>query len=534
MLTPPADAIRAGSVHGMGGAGKPSFPVSWPASRSLKVRAATLRPELIETVKPLPSDPPATQPRFRRLAATLPLLLLLSACATTGPRPSTTSTVATPETWSQADATSGPLATAALADWWTRFNDPVLDQLIDEALAGGPDIRTTLSRIEQARSNRAVERSGLFPSITAGVSGQGSRTRNHETDTTVSGDSYSASLDAAWEIDLFGRRRLALDAASADLARTAEDFHATQVSLAAEVAIAYVNLRSAETQLAVVRRALAGREETARLTGWREQAGVGDVLATRQAVTSLEQARAAIPSLQQTITETRNQLSVLCGRAPGSLDALLASTAAVPAAPEALAVGIPAETLRQRPDIRSADHAVRAAAARSAAARRDRLPSLGLSGSLGVNADELGQLLSPTATVASLAGNLAAPIFNAGRIAHNIRIQDETTRQALVAYESAVLAALAEVENALASIRRNGERLAALDRATASAREADDLARRQYEAGAVDFFQVLDSERTLLGLEQSLVATTADLTSAHIRLYKALGGGWSSAETAPL
>ena len=467
--------------------------------------------------------------------AIVPLALLLPGCATIGGRPSTASTVATPTTWTQTAiaARPGALDTAALADWWKRFNDPVLDALISDALAHNPDVRIALSRIAQARATRIVEKSGLLPSLSAGVSGQGKRTRDHRADIVSESDNYSASLDASWEIDLFGKQRLALAAADADLAQTEENFHAAQVSLAAEVATAYVDLRSAEAQLAVVRRSLDSREETARLTRWRQEAGVGDILDTRQAESALEQARASIPALQQTASETRNQLAVLSGRAPGSLDVLLGSTERVPAAPAALAIGIPAETLRQRPDVRAAGHAVEAASKRSEAARRERLPSLNLSGSLGVEAGELGRLASPSATIAGIAGSLTAPIFSAGRISANIRIQDETARQALTTYESTVLDALAEVENALEAIRRQTERRASLELAAAAAREAHTLARQRYEAGSVDFLQVLDAERTLLSAEQSLVTTDADLSSAHVRLYKALGGGWSATTSMP-
>lgn len=481
--------------------------------------------------------------RLRRRAPTLAataLAALLAGCATSGPRPSTTSTVPVPETWSQPAPSAADAAPSAdLASWWSRFDDPVLTRLVTDALAGNPDVRTAASRIAQSRATRGVEKSALFPTLSAGVSGSGRRTRDHVADTTTDSNSYSASLDASWEIDLFGKNRLALAAASADLAQTEENHRAAQASLSAEVALAYINLRSTESQLASVRRSIASREESTRLTQWREQAGVGDALDARQAESALEQARASIAALEQTLVEARNQLAVLCGRPPGSLDELLAApaaTAAIPHASTAFAVAIPAETLRQRPDIRAAARAVEAASTRSAAARRDRLPTLSLTGSLGVEAGEIGKLASPSATIASLAGNLVAPIFTAGRITQNIRIQDETTKQALIAYEAAVLDALAETENALSGVRRQDERLAALARAAAAARAADALARQQYEAGLADYLQVLESERTLLSLEQSLAATAADLGSAQVRLFKALGGGWSAeppATTAP-
>ena len=466
------------------------------------------------------------------LALGLPAALLaLSGCATVSPTTPTTS-FATPVEWTQstsADAT--PLDTAALAAWWERFDSPVLSGLVATALARNPDIRTAASRITEARAQRDIQKSSLLPSLTAGVSGGGTRTRDRRSDTTSSSESYRASLDASWEIDLFGRQQKTLSAADADLAQARENLHSAQVSLAAEVASAYVALRSAETRLDVVRATIATRSETLQLTEWREQAGVGDALDTRQALTSLEQARASIPSLRQTIAETRNQLAVLLGLAPGALDPLLHVYLPLPAVPAGIAAGIPAETLRQRPDVRASEYALLAAAARTSAARRERLPSLNLSGSIGVEALKAGKLLDPETVAASVLGALTAPIFDAGRIRNTITIQTEQEEQALVAYESTVLAALSEVENALVSVSRNAERLAIFQRAAAAAREAESLATLQYEAGQADLLTVLDAQRSLLSAEEQVVATRADELTAHIQLYKALGGGWSPATT---
>jgi len=177
--------------------------------------------------------------------------------------------------------------------------------------------------------------------------------------------------------------------------------------------------------------------------------------------------------------------------------------------------------------VRAAGYAVEAAAARTSSARRERLPSLTLSGSLGVEALRAGKLFSPESTVASLLGGLTAPIFSGGSITQTIQIQSAVEKQALIAYEATVLTALSEVENALVSVQRNTERLAILDRATAAAREAATLAGLQYEAGAVDLLTVLDAQRTLLSLEESQISTAADQTTAHIQLYQALGGGWT-------
>lgn len=448
--------------------------------------------------------------------------LLLSSCAT-APKKNTSAAVAVPSQWSQ--SATAPLDTASLSRWWQRFDDPILNQLIADALANSPDIRTAVSKIAESRAVRG----NALPSLSAGVSGGGTRTRNRDTGTTTTSESYSASLDASWEIDLFGKQQKALSAADADLAQTKENLHAAQVSLAAEVASAYVTLRSTEAQLAVVNRSLSTRQETLQLTQWREQAGTGDALDTQQAISSLEQARASVPSLQQTAAQTRNQLAVLSGRTPGALDTLLATALPLPGVPAQIATGIPAETLRQRPDVRASEYAVQAAAARTSSARRERLPSLTLSGSIGVDALKAGKLLDPQTVVASVLGSLTAPIFDAGRIRNNITIQSEQEKQSLISYESTVLAALAEVENALVAIARNAERLASLQRADAAARTAESLASLQYQAGQTDLLTVLDAQRTLLSVEQQVVSTQADELTAHIQLYKALGGGWTTA-----
>ncbi|MES1167372.1 MAG: efflux transporter outer membrane subunit [Pseudomonadota bacterium] len=455
------------------------------------------------------------------------MLLALCSCATTGSRQQDGPAVVIPPAWQHGATVAGALDPAALATWWGRFNDPVLDALITGALRSSPDIRTALSKIAEFRARRGVQRAALFPSLAAEVSGGGTRTRNRATALTTTGENYGASLDASWQVDLFGQQRQLLDAASADLAQNEENYYGAQVSLAAEVASAYVTLRSAEAQLAVVRHSLGTRQETVQLTQWREQAGTGTALDSQQSLGTLEQARATIPQLELGIVQTRNQLTLLSGLTPGALDQLLAAPRDLPAAPAEMAVGIPAEMLRQRPDVRAAERGLAAAFARTTAARRQRLPSLTLTGSVGVDALKAGHLFSPDSTVASILGSLTAPIFDAGRIGQNITIQAEQEKQALNTYDTTVLTALADVENALVAVQRQGERLDLLGRATAAASEAATLSGMEFEAGQVDLLVSLDSQRTLLDLQQQAVTTTADRLSAYIQLYKALGGGWS-------
>ena len=328
-------------------------------------------------------------------------------------------------------------------------------------------------------------------------------------------------------MDLFGRQRLAVTAADADLAQSQENYYGAQVSLAAAVASAYVTLRSAEAQLAVVQHNLGTRRETAQLTQWRERAGTGNALDTQQSLTALELARASIPALQLNVAQTRNQLALLSGLVPGSLDGLLAAPHDVPVAPPDLIVGIPAEMLRQRPDVRAAERGLDAAFARTAAARRQRLPALNLGGTIGVESLTAGRLFNPATTVLSLLGGLTAPLFDAGRIRESIAVQRALEQQTINTYESTVLVALGEVENALVAVQRNTERLDILNRATAAAREASTLAGLQYQAGQVDLFISLEAQRSLLDLEQQTVTTTAGRANAFVQLYQALGGGWS-------
>lgn len=436
------------------------------------------------------------------------------------------SDLAVPAAWKGKKSGVVPLNTTGLTQWWQRLNDPVLNQLLVQALQSSPDVRTALARIDESRARRGVEKSTLFPSISGGSSGRGERSDSKLTGLSTS-ESYSASVDMSWEVDLFGKLRQNVKAASADLAQATENYYAAQVTLAAEVAEAYVDLRTAQAQLEVYQRNLSTRGDTVQITRWREQAGESTTFETQQASSTLEQARATLPTLKQTIEQTQNRLALLSGKTPGALNALLAPPRRVPVPASVLALGIPADTLRQRPDVRAAERGVEAAVARTKSAEKERYPTLTLSGSLGVDALKAGSLLSPEVAAASLLGNLWAPIFNAGRIRQTINVQSAQEKQALIAYESTVLQALSEVEDALIAVSRSSERLRTLDGAVTSAKEAATLAAQSYEAGQIDLLQVLDTQRTLLSLEEQQTLTQGDRASAHIQLYKALGGGWS-------
>jgi NodT family efflux transporter outer membrane factor (OMF) lipoprotein len=338
---------------------------------------------------------------------------------------------------------------------------------------------------------------------------------------------FSTGFDASWELDLFGATRRALEAAQADLEASEADLHGAQVSLAAEVALNYVELRTFQARLAIARENLASQSETLQLAEWRAQAGLVTSLDVEQSRANREQTRAQIPTFERAAVEAGHRLAILLGRAPGTLDGELAGDVAIPAVPADLPVGIPADTLRQRPDVRAAERRLAAETATVGQATAALYPRLTLGGSIGLEALTAGDLASSGAVVYSLLAGLTAPIFDAGRLRRQVQIRSAIQEQALASYESAVLTALEDVENALISLSTSRERQSALGDGLGAARTAAALARQQYTAGLMDFQAVLDTQRSVLAIEDGLAAARGEAASALVGLYKALGGGWS-------
>lgn len=464
------------------------------------------------------------------MATFLMLGFLLAGCAANHPQ--WKNPVSIPAKWNAGTNGAGSLDTSAIRQWWKRFNDPVLDSLIAQALASSPDIKTALAKITESRGERSVELAGLLPTLSGNTSEHIQRRDEQSTDLVTRSETYNLSLDMSWEIDLFGRRLQNVEAATKDVEQTIENYHAVQVTLTSDVADAYITLRGAQAQLAALQSNVETRQQTTEITRWKQEAGMSDMLEVQQAVSTLEQARAAIPTLQQTISETKNRLAVLCGQTPGRIDGLLARSRSLPRVPAKITTGIPSEALNNRPDVRAAVDGVLAAYHRKTAAELERLPTIDLAGSLGLEALRTGTIFSPEAAARTLAGSLIAslsqPIFEGGRITANIRISESQAKQAVYGYESTVLTALSEVENALVAIQRISERLEVLRKADRAAGEASQLATHQYEAGEVDLLTVLEVQRTQLSVEESRILAEADQLNAHVQLYKSLGGGWQS------
>lgn len=457
------------------------------------------------------------------------ILLMLCGCLAVGPNyaPPETSEPAAWHSQLQKGTTSQELIPQTLGNWWTTLNDLTLSSLVESSIEGNLDLKEAQARIREARARRGISRTDLFPSIRATGSGSVNKSSNEAAENTTN-ELYSTGFDASWELDLFGGKRRAVETATAELQAYEEDMRDVLVSLLAEVALNYIEVRSYQTRLSIAEANLNVQEETYDITNWRRQAGLTTQLDVEQAKYSLEQTRSQIPTLQSGLERAKNRLAVLLGQDPGSLNEILDERKAIPVAPLEVAVGVPADALRQRPDVRRAERELAAQTAQIGVAKAELFPKLSLSGSIGLEALALGNLFSSAAQILALGSNIAWTIFNAGSIRQSINVQTALQEQALIRYEAAILTALEEVENALTAYANEQARRESLLEATEAAQNAMTLARDQYSSGLIDFQVVLDTQRSLLSLQDELAINEGKVTSNLISLYKALGGGWTS------
>ncbi len=344
----------------------------------------------------------------------------------------------------------------------------------------------------------------------------------------VTTDLYQAGFDASWELDVFGGQRRADEAADADTAAAMENRGDIQVSLLAEVARDYIQLRAAQLEAQIARQNLHDQQDTLELTRSRYQAGFATQLDVAREAAQVASTAATLPALEASIRQSIHALGVLLGDDPDALFAELSTSAPIPPVPPRVPVGVPADLVRRRPDIRRAERQLAAATARIGVATSDFYPKFSLTGSLGLDSSQIKPLLDWNSRYFALSPGVSWPIFDAGRIKSNVEVQKELTRQAATSYQSAVLNALREVEDALASYRMEQLRRKALADAVDASRDAVDLARQQYEKGVIDFLEVLDAQRSLLEAENVLAQSDSDISLDLVSLYKALGGGWET------
>ncbi len=460
-------------------------------------------------------------------AATIFMLMIFAGCAAVGPDyvPPDASSPASWHSRLKNGRVGGEEDSCALARWWTTLNDPVLSSLVDRAVIGNLDLREAKARVREARARRGLSKSEMFPTLD--VSGSATKSRsNHE-----ESELYSTAFDAGWELDLFGGVRRAVEAAEADLQAGREDLHNVLVTLTAEVVLNYVELRMYQGQLATTGENLRLQRETYELTQWRYEAGLDDELSVQQARYSMESTRSQIPTLRSAEEESKNRIAVLLGKQPGMLHKELEFQAPIPVAPPEIAVGIPADMLRRRPDVRKAERELAAQTARIGEATADLYPRFKLTGSIGLQSDELSGLFKSTGSFWSIGPGISWNIFDAGAVRRNIEIQSAQQEQYLNAYEAAVLNALEEVENALVAYAEEQNRRNSLNEAVHAAQRAVELSRIKYRAGMIDFVNLLETERSLLSYQNELVQSHGNVASNLVRLYKALGGGWETQAT---
>jgi len=470
---------------------------------------------------------------LKRRSFSIIFALVLAGCAAVGPNYTRVEPKA-PEKWN-AELQSGlrpvKLNYETIAHWWTTLNDPELSRLVERAVKDNLTLKDAQSRLREARALRGISKAGLFPTLDAGASVT-KRRSSENSDTGTESKLYAAGFDAGWELDVFGGVRRSIEAAQANLEATQADLHNVLVSLLAEVALNYVEVRTYQARLSSAYANIKTQQETYDLNQSRYEAGIIDELAVQQALYNLERSRSQIPTLEIGLEAAKNRLAVLLGQKPGALHQELNETKPIPVPPMIVAVGVPAETLRNRPDIRRAERNLAAQTARIGVATADLFPKFQLFGTIGLESLSSKDFLEWASRKWSIGPGVSWNIFDGGAIRQNIKVQTARQEQALIQYESAVLNAQEEVENVLVAFAKEQRRRESLSRATEAARRADLLARDRYQAGLVDFSNVLIAQLSLLSFQDELVQSDGAVTTNLVRLYKALGGGWQFYEAA--
>ncbi len=433
-----------------------------------------------------------------------------------------------PSEFHQAQPESKGAKTADLEKWWMSLNDRELDSLIERAVKSNLDLKIAVARVREVRAARGIAVASLLPEVDA----SSSYSRIHRSETVLPFQPprdlnlYQIGFDANWEIDLFGGLRRSVEAATADVIAANENERDVLVSLLAEVARNYTEVRGFQKELDITRKNIDTQLQTLNLTQARYEAGLATDLDVSRAAAQLASTQAVVPTLESGLAQTIQHIAVLLGQEPGALLIELGDLAPIPSVSSSIPVGLPSDLLLRRPDIRRAEAELAAATARIGEAKADYFPKIMLTGQAGYQTSDFKNLTLGASNVFSFGPSISIPLFTAGRIGSNVQVQESRRDQALDRYRSAILTALQDVENSLVAFQREQERQKKLAIAVANSQRAVDLSNELYSAGLADFLDVLDAQRSLFSVEDQLVQSERSVVVNLIAVYKALGGGW--------
>ena len=427
---------------------------------------------------------------------------------------------------------SPALTPERLASWWDAFGDPQMTALVKRSLENNRTLAAARARVTEARASLGVSRAALLPWLGSTDFWNNGRTPVEAGGSGNGGSLYKLGLDASWEIDVFGGQRAKVEAQRATLEAQYAALYSAWTSLAAETAMDYISLRTLQERLAIAEYNLGLQKSTVELQQSKVDSGLSDSLALKQAQYTMEQTKAMIPNIEAAIEQTMNALAVLTGEIPGTLEEELAPKKTIPRLDGREYIGIPANAIRQRPDIRQAERLLVAQLARKKSAQADLWPKFYLTGSIGTEAGNWGSLFGGPAKLYSFMPQISWPIFHAGAIRNNIKAQGAIAEQLLASYEQTVLSAVGEVRDSLSANVKEYERRESLRRGVEAAQAALDVANDKYANGLVDFTNVINAQRSLTSLSEEYVISQGQISANAVALFKALGGGWQPMEEA--
>ena len=437
----------------------------------------------------------------------------------------------TPDAWNQRVVGDLRSSDDALDQWWRRYEDVALNRLIDRARQGNLNLQSVAERVIQARSLRQQTVSPLFPTVVGGGDVTRSRSSEHTGLPPGAGgqriDLWSGGFDVAWEIDFFGALRRGVEVARANEAAAEEQYRDALVSLDAETTLAFLELRTTEQRMEIFSRNLGLQKESLDLAKNRFDSGLVPEIDVTQAQANLENTRASLPTLRQQRTTLISRLAVLVGVYPADVEKLVGS-GAIPLPKRSTGIGLPADLLRLRPDVRAAERLLAAQNARIGVAKGDLYPRLSLNGSFNLETTNSGNLLESASRSYGFGPALRLNLFNAGFVRNEVAIQESKTREGALRYRNTVLNAVADVETNLAAVNNERDRLNSLEQVVTSAQRTVELIKGNYADGLVNFQNVLDSQRVLLQAENDRAASRGLIAAGYARLYKSLGGGVSA------